>query len=133
MKKKHIKLGLIVAGIMNFSPLVLSRGFTNITINNADPVVMSNFGLLMIVIWGMAYISAASINSNIKWLVGVFAIEKLIYSIIWVKWILHNNLSNIFSNDIFAGLFYSIYGINDFIFMLFFVLVFKSEHKEKNI
>ena len=71
--------GLIAAGLMNVSgALIFSRAFTNEAINHADPVVMSNFGLLMIIVWGLAYIGASTINSNIKWLAGAFALEKLV-------------------------------------------------------
>ena len=59
--------------------LLFSRGFTNSALNTADPVVMSNFGLLMIVVWGLAYWGAAVIDTNIKWLAGALALEKLVY------------------------------------------------------
>lgn len=109
---------------MNMSVLVFSRFFTNSVIPESDPNVMSNFGLLMIVIWGLAYISVAKNYHHVKWLVGVFALEKIIYGIIWIKWMLANNVSDIFSKDKMAGIFYSIYGVNDWVFSLFFLLVF---------
>ncbi len=113
--------------MMNFSGvLIFSRGFTNSAINNADPLLMSNFGLLMIVVWGLAYLSAATIRSNIRWLTGVFALEKLVYFVFWILWLLGNSLSEVYSKDVFAGIFYSIYGVNDFLFMLFFVAIFLS-------
>ena len=126
--------GLIAAGLMNIGGvLIFSRIFSNTTINNADPIVMSNFGLLMIVVWGLAYLSATTINASIKWLAGVFAVEKLIYFVIWLRWLLNSDLSSVYSSDLFAGIFYSIYGLNDFIFMLFFVWVFVSGSKDNNI
>jgi len=118
---------------MNFSVLLFSRGFTNAVINEADPVVMSNFGLLMIVMWGVAYLAAATITSNIKWIAGVFALEKLIYVIVWVKWLLGNSLEAVYSADLFAGLFYSIYGVNDFLFMIFFAWVFLSTSQKNSV
>ena len=124
MNPSIIKNGFILAAFANFSVLLFSRGFTNTAINEADPVVMSNFGLLMITVWGLAYLAAAMINANIKWLAGAFALEKLVYGIVWVHWHLNNDLGTVFSNDLFAGLFYSIYGINDFVFMVFFAWVF---------
>ncbi len=108
--------------------IVFSRAFTNSAINNADPLVMSNFGLVMIVIWGLAYLSATTIISNIKWLIGVFALEKLIYVLVWVIWLSENSLTQLYSKDLLAGAFYSIYGINDLVFMLFFVRVFLFLH-----
>ena len=103
---------------------MFSRAFTNVAINNADHVVMSNFGLVMIAVWGLAYLGAAAIDSNIKWLVGAFAVEKLVYVVVWVMWHSENSLTQLYATDVFAGIFYSIYGINDFVFMLFFARVF---------
>jgi len=133
MNRSFINKGLFAAAAMNITGvLVFSRGFTNSTINTADPFLMSNFGLLMIVVWGLAYMSATTINSNIKWLAGVFALEKLIYFVFWVLWLLGNDLSEVYSKDVFAGIFYSIYGINDLLFMLFFVAIFLSNNANPN-
>ena len=130
MNQTIIKNGFILAAFMNFNVLLFSRGFTNVAINEADPVVMSNFGLLMIVVWGLAYLAAANIGTGIKWLAGVFAVEKLIYGVIWVNWLLGNSLEGVYEKDLFAGLFYSVYGINDFVFMLFFAWVFLGLSKD---
>lgn len=119
-----ITTGFIAAGLMNMSVLVFSRFFTNSVITETDPVVASNFGLLMIVIWGLAYISVARKYNHVKWLVGVFAIEKLIYGIVWTMWILNNRVSDVFAKDIMAGIFFSVYGVNDLIFCVFFTIVF---------
>ncbi|WP_114765297.1 hypothetical protein [Vibrio rhodolitus] len=91
--------------------LLFSRGLTNQVINQFDPVVMSNFGLLMIMIWGLAYLGAATITSKLTWLAAAFALEKLAYVVTWLLWISHNNLSDVYQLDLFAGLFYSIYGL----------------------
>ena len=111
--------------------LLLSRAFTNVAIGEADPVVMSNFGLLMIAVWGLAYLGAASISSSVKWLVGAFALEKLVYVLVWLMWLSNNSLAELYSRDVFAGVFYSIYGLNDFVFMLFFMFVFFMRHRSK--
>ena len=45
MNRNLVKNGLIAAAFMNIGDvLVFSRVFTNVAINNADPIVMSNFG-----------------------------------------------------------------------------------------
>ena len=119
-----ITTGFIAAGLMNMSVLVFSRFFTNSVITETDPVVASNFGLLMIVIWGLAYISVARKYNHVKWLVGVFAVEKLIYGIVWTMWILNNQVSDVFAKDMMAGIFFSVYGVNDWIFCVFFTIVF---------
>jgi hypothetical protein len=126
-----ITKGFIIAGLMNSTVLVFSRFFTNSTIPEFDQDVMSNFGLLMILIWGLAYISIAKNYSKVKWLVGIFAIEKLIYGCVWINWILNNTISNVYEKDVMAGMFYSIYGINDWVFFIFFLLVFTQLTKLK--
>lgn len=131
MNKTVVKLGFIAAAAMNIGGvLIFSRAFTNSAINDADPVVMSNFGLLMIVVWGLAYLGAAFIKSNVRWLAGAFAVEKLVYVVAWLAWIFQNSLQDVYDADMFAGVFYSIYGLNDFIFMLFFAWIFKSQVAE---
>ena len=120
-----IRNGFIAAGLMNIvAVLIFSKFFTNSVIPESDPVVMSYFGLLMIMIWGLAYIGLATTFTYSKWIVGVFVIEKLIYVITWLLFIFNNEVSAIYQKDVFAGIFYSVYGINDFIFFLFFLYVF---------
>jgi len=128
-----VRKGFILAGLMNLTVLIQSRLFTNPTIPKFDPVVMSNFGLLMIAIWGLAYISVAKEYRKLKWLVGVFAIEKFIYGYVWINWHLNNNVSDVFQEDAMAGAFYSVYGINDWLFFAFFLFVFfKTPKKTSN-
>jgi hypothetical protein len=59
IKKTTITKGFIIAALMNATVLIFSKLFTNSTIPEFDPQVMSNFGLLMILIWGLAYMSVA--------------------------------------------------------------------------
>ena len=124
LKSKRTTTGFIIAGLMNCSVLIFSRFFTNETIAEYDSTVMSNFGLLMIVIWGLAYISVAKNYEYAKWLIGVFAVEKVIYGIVWINWICNNSISTVFEKDVMAGVFYSIYGINDWVFSIFFLVIF---------
>ena len=134
IKKTTLKKGFILAGLMNSSVLIFSRGFTNSTIVEFDQNVMSNFGLLMIFIWGLAYMSVFDNFHKVKWLIAVFAVEKLIYACVWTNWILNNNISDVFEKDTMAGMFYSMYGINDWLFFVFFLFVFihlfRSENKD---
>jgi hypothetical protein len=132
IEPKTITKGFIIAGLMNMSVLIFSKLFNNPVITKADPDVMSNFGLLMIVIWGLAYLCVAKTYHHVKWLVLVFAIEKLIYGIIWVRWMLNNSIADVFKKDIMAGSFFSVYGINDWLFFAFFTLVFFRLLSDKN-
>jgi hypothetical protein len=128
---RWVKQGLIAAALMNIGGVMLfSRAFSNVAINQADPVVMSNFGLLMIVVWGLAYLGAAFIGTNIKWLAAAFAIEKAVYVVVWLKWLSENSLALVYSKDLFAGAYFSVYGLNDFVFMLFFTWVFIVQHRK---
>ncbi len=124
MKSETITKGFVLAGLMNMTVLVFSRFFTNPVIPESDPVVMSNFGLLMIIVWGLAYISIAKNYHSVKWLVAVFTVEKFIYGSIWINWMLNNSVLDVFAKDKMAGMFYSIYGVNDWIFFIFFLIVF---------
>ena len=132
IKDTTITKGFIIGGLMNASVLISSRLFTNSTIPKFDPTVMSNFGLLMILIWGLAYISVAKNYHKVKWLVGTFAVEKFIYGCVWTNWILNNNISEVYKQDKMAGTFYSIYGINDWLFFVFFAFVFFRLYKSEN-
>ena len=125
IKNGLITKGFILAGLMNiFGVLIFSRMLNNPVITAYDSETMSSFGLLMIVIWGFAYISVSKNYQHVKWIVGVFAVEKLIYAIIWTIWQFNNNLPEVFEKDTMAGIFYSIYGVNDWIFFFFFLVVF---------
>lgn len=130
MSRTLVRNGFITAGVMNIAGVLLfTRLFTNIAINEADPVVMSNFGLVMIAVWGLAYLGIAAIGANVKWLAAAFAFEKLVYVLAWAMWHSKNSVSALFTTDLFAGVFYSIYGLNDFFFMLFFVWVFYAQSR----
>ena len=128
MHKQLIRNGLIAAGLINtVGVLLFSRAFTNTALNEADPVVMSNFGLLMIAVWGVAYLGAAAVTSSIRWLAAAFAIEKLVYVVVWIRWLADNSLAQLYAQDRFAGAFFSIYGANDLLFFLFFVWIFRVQ------
>ncbi|WP_034920621.1 hypothetical protein [Gillisia sp. CAL575] len=125
MTEKTLRKGFIAAGLMNIvAVLILSRFFTNEVIPEQDPVVMSNFGLLMIIVWGFLYIALAFNYRSAKWVVATVVIEKFIYVVAWLLWMINNNVIDVYEKDLFAGIFYSVYGINDFIFFLFFLYVF---------
>ena len=132
IKKEHLTKGFILAGLMNISGVLLfSRFFSNTVIPEFDPQAMSNFGLIMIVVWGFAYIAVSQNFDKVKWLIAVFMIEKLIYATHWTKWILENKITDVLEKDKMAGIFYVIYGINDWIFFLFFLFVFISIARKK--
>ena len=87
-------------------------------------MVMGHFGLIAIMLWGLAYISVRKNYTSVPWLLAVFVIEKLVYVLVWLNWLFSNSLNSLYDQDIFAGLFFSIYGLNDLLFGLFFGFVF---------
>ena len=129
---KFLKYGFIGAGLSNIvGVLLFSKFFSNEAMNAANPVVMSNFGLLMIVVWGFAYIAVANSYEATPWLSAVFTIEKLIYTLTWIFWFQQNDLTLLYTKDLFAGIFYTLYGLNDFLSMLIFGFAFLITRRRK--
>lgn len=125
LNKKLVTRGMYLSGAANIGGvLIFSKFFTNTVLHEADPVVMSNFGLVMIIVWGLVFLAMASKWEQLKWLIGAFAIEKLVYGLVWVRWLLNNDLSVIYEADTMAGIFYTIYGPNDWLFFLFYLVIF---------
>lgn len=130
LNKELVKKGMYLSGIANIGgALIFSKFFTNTVLNEADPVVMSNFGLIMIVIWGLVFLAIAAKWEQLQWLIGAFAIEKFIYGSVWIQWLLNNDLSAVYEADVMAGMFYTIYGPNDWVFFLFYSVVFMQLSK----
>ncbi len=126
------KIGFILAGLANIGGILLfSKLFTNTAMVEASPTVMSSFGQLMIIVWGFAYISVANSFESVPWLSLLFTIEKLIYVITWIVWFQANDLTLLYTKDLFAGIFYTVYGLNDFLSMLFFGWTFWVTKKGK--
>lgn len=122
---KIIKYGFYLAGLANIAGVLnASKFFTDTAVMKVDPQAMSQFGLIMIIVWGLAYISVANSFANVKWLIAVFAIEKLCYGLYWTNWILDNGISKISAENEAAISFYKTYGVNDWFFFVFFSYVF---------
>ena len=125
MTDKMIQKGFIAAGLSNIlGVMICSKAFTNDVMLATQPDVMGAFGLISIILWGLAYIAVSKSYSQVRWLVGVFVIEKLAYVIAWLTLMSSRSLSSIYEQDVLAGVFYTVYGANDFVFMLFFGFVF---------
>lgn len=124
MKSTTLSKLFVIAGLSNIlGVLLFSKGFTNETLMTAQPGVMGYFGLVGILLWGLAYIAVRKSYSKVPWLLGVFVVEKLAYVVVWIQWLTNNSLSTLYDKDTFAGIFYTIYGVNDFLFGLFFAYV----------
>ncbi len=125
MKDRFVSKGFLFAGLSNvLGVLIFSMLFTNEVLMGAQPHVMGYFGLISIVLWGLAYIAVRNSYAQVPWLLAVFVIEKLLYVLVWLWWLKTNSLAAVYEQDTLAGLFYTIYGANDFLFGVFFAWVF---------
>jgi hypothetical protein len=129
MKDIHFQIGFICAGVANIvGALGSSMAFTNPHLVAVDPEVISNFGLAVVILWGCAYLATASHWRSMKWLVFVFCIEKVLYGVHWISWIRANGhtLGALFEQDFGTGLFFSVYGVNDILFAIFFAVAYQQ-------
>jgi hypothetical protein len=121
-----IRKGFIFAGCVNFfGTLLVSRGFTNHLLTSLDPVVFSNFGLIAIMLWGMAYVAVSKSYHLVPYVVFVFMIEKFVYAIAWILWITRSGhqLPRLLSDAAATGAFFLTYGVVDFLFGIFFAWI----------
>lgn len=130
MTDKIIQRGFILAGLSNILGVIIcSKAFTNDVMLATQPDVMGYFGLISIILWGLAYIAVCKSYNQVRWLVGVFVLEKLAYVTAWLTFVASRSLSSVYELDMLAGIFYTIYGANDLIFMLFFSFVFLNQRQ----
>ena len=123
MSDRAITGGFVLAGAFNvFGMLLVSKLFTNPLLNETDPAVFSWLGQVAIVLWGLAYWAVAKPYRHVPYLVVVFFIEKMVYAITWLLWLLQPNhsLSSIASESLMTAIFFGAYGAGDFAFGLFF-------------
>ena len=111
--------GFILAGAFNvFGMLAVSRFFTNPLLNATDPAVFSWFGQVAIVLWGLAYWAAARSYWHVPYLVLVFCVEKMIYAVTWLIWLLQkgHTLNGVAAESLPTAIFFGAYGAGDFAF-----------------
>lgn len=123
MSERAITRGFVLAGAVNvFGMLVVSKLFTNSLLNATDPAVFSWIGQVAIVLWGLAYWAVAQAYRHVPYLVLVFFIEKMVYTVTWLLWQLQNGhaLTSIASESLMTAIFFGMYGAGDFAFGLFF-------------
>ena len=118
-----ITYGFLLAGAWNvIGILTFSRFFTNRLLATIDPAVFSWLGQVSIVLWGLAYLSVARSYPYVPWLLVVFFVEKMVYGVTWLKWMIAKGktLPKIASESFVTAAFFSIYGAGDLVFGFFF-------------
>ena len=121
--RDKIRIGFYLAAVVNLNIIWLSRGLSD-SLGQVDPLFSSG-GCFLVLVWGAAYFATARIYEYASLIVAVFAIEKAFYAGSWILWINEHKdrLEQLYSTDILAGFFFSIYGLVDTAFMLFFAWV----------
>ena len=123
LSDRAITRGFVLAGAVNvFGMLVVSKLFTNSLLNSTDPAVFSWLGQVAIVLWGLAYWAVAQAFRHVPYLVIVFFIEKMVYTVCWLVWFLQkgHSLTSIASESLMTAIFFAMYGAGDLAFGLFF-------------
>jgi len=107
---------IILIGVVNLTLLGFLTPFLNGDLLAAqDPLFFSWSGVVIIALWGLAYIAVAPVWDKVPWLLLVFAAEKMLFDLRWVHWIIHHGerLPALFEQDLMVALFYSAYGVWD--------------------
>lgn len=123
---RGIELGFLAAGAYNvLGMLSVSHGFTNEHLARVDPDVFSWLGQIAVILWGLAYWSVTRTHRSVPALIAVFAIEKLVYGVVWLRWMsLHAaELPRIAAESAQTASFYGSYGAGDLVFFVFFACV----------
>lgn len=127
--KNYLPFAFIAAGLANIlGVLTFSLGFQNPVLNRYFPEVFSNFGLLMIIVWGMAYLAVAKIYHQVPHLSLVFFIEKMVYvaSAVYFWLVMQPDITLIAEESVMAAAFFVIYGLNDLLFGLMFFYAWRQ-------
>ena len=129
MKDKYIKNLFYLAGAVNILHTSLSRFFTNESLVQIDPTIVSSSGLILIIVWGLAFIATSNYYHKNRWIVGVFALEKTTYVVMWCYWYFNKDytLLSLFELDFMTGFFYATFGLNDLFFLFFSYVFFKTK------
>ena len=126
MSSQATRRGFQIAGAVNILGMALfSRALTNEYMAELDPGLFTSAGILLICIWGLAYLALANSYAEAPRVSLVFAIEKAFYALAWARWMLAHagELPEIFARDWMTGMFFSSYGLVDGAFGLFFAWV----------
>lgn len=133
LNEAFYRKGIIAAGLVNvIGILLISKAFTNDVLTQADPIVFSKFGCLMIMVWGLAYISMANNFQKAPMILLVFALEKVAYTGAWLVWIVTSpaEISALIGQDFMVGLFYATYGLNDLAFAVLFYMAYRFAQQQ---
>lgn len=125
-RKELVSRIFVAAGIFNFVGAGLAL-LTQNPVMEIYPEVFSGFGLLAILLWGWAYVAVSKSFAQVRPLIFVFFVEKLVYVGSWIYWWTHNwgeTSQKIYDEQFMAWFFLVGYGPGDAAFGAFFLWVF---------
>lgn len=117
---------IIVIGLANLVPLLwLTPLKDGSELFRADPLFFSAPGLILIGLWGLAYIASAPHWQALGNLMGVFALEKSFYAVHWWLWLGDNGdrLEFLLYEDPLTAFFLGGYGAWDALCAAFFLFL----------
>ncbi len=116
----RVSTGFVLAALYNALIIVASKGFSS-DLGAVDPL-FSPLGCVLILLWGAAYFSSAKRYRTLPALALVFCLEKAVYAGHWAVWMTDHGgeLGALIEADLMTGLFLSVYGVGDALFMIFF-------------
>ena len=116
-------IATILAAAYNLSILVVTRGFSNDQFFKVDPLFDKN-GCALVIVWGLAYLSAAWNWKDVPFLFLVFALEKIFYTVHWWKWLGKKDAwREVAEKDPSANSFFNMYGAGDALFGAAFLAI----------
>lgn len=118
-----VTLGFTLAGLYNLGIVSFSRGFSN-TLGAVDPLFDPS-GCVLVLLWGLAFLSVRRAYAAVPLLSGVFILEKAYYVAHWVAWMQAHaaELPAMAEKDPITAFFFTFYGIGDALSFLFFAHV----------
>lgn len=87
MKLPHERI-IVILGLINLLPLIyLTPLKDHEQLHRADALWFGAPGLVLIALWGLAYMAAARHWALLPGMMAVFALEKALYSTHWMLWL----------------------------------------------
>jgi hypothetical protein len=126
---KLISAVFIMAGLINIGgALTFTEGLRNTYIAELNPEVFSTSSAIGAILWGLAYIAVSGKYRQVRALVAVFALEKLVFFGWWVVWLFHKEslVSDIYAASTLTGIGLMSYGPIDLALFFFFAWVWKT-------
>ena len=110
----------LLASAYNTLIIPFSKFFSS-NLGAIDPL-FSPSGCFLILLWGCSYASVYKLYKHVPLLLAVFATEKAFYGLRWMCWMKqeYSGLMDLIREDFVTGLFFSVYGVGDLIFAVFF-------------